>query len=276
MTEQKDLPRSGDAQAAADGGFFGRLRNGLSKTREQLARGLGHLLLGEKEINESALEDLETALLMTDVGMETTQVIISELTDRAGRRELANMGALYQALQELLVQRLDSVAQPLVVDPVLQEIEQAGLALLADAGFQRYEISAFSQPGHQCQHNLIYWSFGDYLGIGAGAHGKISQKDDIYRTQRPSQPRLYQQGSQITELTLIPDAQRPIEFMMNALRLIDGVPQQTFAERTKLPWHSVSEVWQELVNLELVCQDRCATKPLGLRYLDSILERFLS
>ena len=117
MTEQKDLPTSGDAQAAADRGFFGRLRNGLSKTREQLAQGLGNLLLGEKEINESALEDLEAALLMTDVGMETTQAIIAELTDRAGRRELANMGALYQALQELLVQRLDGVAQPLVVEP---------------------------------------------------------------------------------------------------------------------------------------------------------------
>ena len=117
MTEQKDLPKSGDAQAAADRGLFGRLRNGLSKTREQLAQGLGNLLLGEKEINESALEDLEAALLLTDVGMETTQAIIAELTDRAGRRELANMGALYKALQELLVQRLDGVAQPLVVEP---------------------------------------------------------------------------------------------------------------------------------------------------------------
>ena len=117
MTEQKDLPTSGDAQAAADRGFFGRLRNGLSKTREQLARGLGNWLLGEKAIDESALEDLEAALLMTDVGMETTQAIIAELTDRAGRRELAHMGALYQALQELLVQRLDGVTQPLVVEP---------------------------------------------------------------------------------------------------------------------------------------------------------------
>ena len=117
MTEQKDLPTSGDAQAAADRGFFGRLRNGLSKTREQLAQGLGNLLLGEKEINESALEDLEAALLMTDVGMETTQAIIAELTDRAGRRELANMRALYQALEELLVQRLEGVAQPLAVEP---------------------------------------------------------------------------------------------------------------------------------------------------------------
>ena len=63
---------------------------------------------------------------------------------------------------------------------------------------------------------------------------------------------------------------------MNALRLIEGVPQQAFTERTQLPWQSVREVWQELVSLELVRRDRCATTPLGLRYLDSVLERFLS
>ena len=201
---------------------------------------------------EGALDDLQQAIDLEPKHISWYQLTIEPKTEFAGRPPI------------------------LPVDPVLQEIEQAGLALLADAGFQRYEVSAFSQQGHQCQHNLIYWSFGDYLGIGAGAHGKISQKDDIYRTQRPSQPRLYQQDSQITELTLIPDAQRPIEFMMNALRLIDGVPQQTFAERTQLPWQSVREVWQELVSLELVRQDRCATTPLGLRYLDSVLERFLS
>ena len=99
MTEQNEPLTSGESPVAAGGSFFGRLRTGLSKTREQLAQGLGNLLLGEKEIDESALEDLEAALLMTDVGMETTQAIITELTERAGRRELANTDALYQALQ---------------------------------------------------------------------------------------------------------------------------------------------------------------------------------
>ena len=100
-------------------------------------------------------------------------------------------------------------------------------------------------------------------------------RDRIYRTQRPSQPRLYQQDSQTTKLTEIPQTQRTIEFMMNALRLLDGVTQQSLAERTQLPWQSVSQVWQELVDLELVRHDRCATTALGLRYLDSVLERFL-
>jgi fused signal recognition particle receptor len=103
-------------ESAEPKGFFGKLRSGLSKTRAQLATGLGNLILGEKEINEAALEDLEAALLMTDVGMETTQAIITELTARAGRRELANMSALYGALSELLVARLANVVKPLVVE----------------------------------------------------------------------------------------------------------------------------------------------------------------
>ena len=151
----------------------------------------------------------------------------------------------------------------------------SAVAKARQAGFQRYEVSAFARTGYQCQHNLVYWSFGDYMGIGAGAHGKITQGPKIYRTQRPSQPRLYQQDSQTTKLTEIPQTQRTIEFMMNALRLLDGVTQQSFAERTQLPWQSVSQVWQELVDLELVRHDRCATTALGLRYLDSVLERFL-
>ena len=198
-----------------------------------------------------ALEDLRQAIELQPQHMSWYQLTIEPKTEFAGRPPI------------------------LPVDRVLQEIEQAGLALLAEAGFQRYEVSAFARPGYACQHNLVYWSFGDYMGIGAGAHGKITQGPNIYRTQRPSQPRLYQQDSQITELTAIPQTQRPIEFMMNALRLLDGVTQQSFAERTQLPWQTVSQVWQELVDLDLVRHDRCATTGLGLRYLDSVLERFL-
>ena len=105
------------SESAEPKGFFGKLRSGLFKTRAQLATGLGNLILGEKEINEGALEDLEAALLMTDVGMETTQAIISDLTARAGRRELANMTALYEALNELLVKRLANVVKPLAIEP---------------------------------------------------------------------------------------------------------------------------------------------------------------
>ena len=113
MTEPTETESVSSSGPPAANGFFGRLRSGLSQPRDQLAPGLGNVLWREKEIKASALEELEPALLTTDVGLETTQAIMTELTDRAGRRELANVGALYQALHELLVQRLQGVARPL-------------------------------------------------------------------------------------------------------------------------------------------------------------------
>ena len=101
-----------DKSSSEEKRFFSRLRKGLAKTRDQFTSGMGNLLLGEKEISEDALEDLETALLMTDVGVETTRAIIDELTAQVSRKQLANMAALYQALQQLMVQRLEALEQP--------------------------------------------------------------------------------------------------------------------------------------------------------------------
>ena len=104
-----------DTPLADEQRFFARLRSGLAKTRNQLASGVGNLLLGEKEISAGALEDLETALLTTDVGVEATRSIIDELTAQISRKQLANMEALYQALQELMVERLRTLEKPLVL-----------------------------------------------------------------------------------------------------------------------------------------------------------------
>nr|WP_319004919.1 signal recognition particle-docking protein FtsY [Microbulbifer aggregans] len=97
-------------------GFFARIRRGLSRTSSQFAEGMGNLFLGAKEIDEELLEELETQLLMADVGVEATTEIIDRLTDRVSRRELANGEALYKALQEELAGLLDSVEAPLVVE----------------------------------------------------------------------------------------------------------------------------------------------------------------
>ena len=115
MTESEETQSIAASFRPEEASLFGRLRSGLSKTRNQLAQGLGNLLLGEKEVAETALEDLEAALLTTDVGMETTQTIIADLTERVGRRELADTQALYQALHELLLQRLEGLARPLKI-----------------------------------------------------------------------------------------------------------------------------------------------------------------
>jgi oxygen-independent coproporphyrinogen-3 oxidase len=106
----------------------------------------------------------------------------------------------------------------------------------AAAGLARYEVSAFSMPGHRCTHNLNYWRYGDYLGIGAGAHSKLSFPDRLVRQVRWREPRAYieaaERGQAVSNTQAIEAAERPFEFMLNGLRLIDGVSLRTFHERT--------------------------------------------
>lgn len=160
-------------------------------------------------------------------------------------------------------------------DKVLQDIEEAGLALLSKAGYSRYEVSAFAKDHAYCRHNLTYWSFGDYMGIGAGAHGKVTLGGDMIRTQRPSQPRLYQKDPDSIPSILVAADQRVLEFMMNTLRLTGGVSKSVFTQRTGIHWDQIQPKWKELAALGLVREDRCAATDLGLRYLDSVLERFI-
>ncbi len=200
---------------------------------------------------EAALEDLRQAIELQPEHISWYQLTIEAKTEFAKRPPI------------------------LPVDRTIQEIEEAGLALLADAGYRRYEISAFAKPTKECRHNLNYWSFGDYFGIGAGAHGKVSTPEQIVRTTRPSQPRLYQLDSTTIEPVEVTRDQRVLEFMMNALRLVDGVDFPIFNERTQLSWERVQTQWDSLVALDLVHKDKCATTPLGLRYLDSVLARLL-
>ena len=109
----------------------------------------------------------------------------------------------------------------------------------AAAGLKRYEVSAFARDGHRCQHNLNYWQFGDYLGIGAGAHGKLSFAHRVLRQQRWREPARYMEqalaGSALSQNEEVPRAELPFEFMLNALRLRGGVPLALFSERTGLP-----------------------------------------
>ena len=166
----------------------------------------------------------------------------------------------------------------LPAEPQLAEIEAHGLAKLAQHGYVRYEVSAFAQANQQCKHNLNYWQFGDYVGIGAGAHGKQTNQRDkqviIQRQHKPNPPRLYQNDPQHSLITEVAEAELPLEFMMNALRLTNGVDTELFAERTGQPFETIEEIWQQLSQLDLVVENRIQTTPSGLRYLDSILARF--
>jgi oxygen-independent coproporphyrinogen-3 oxidase len=154
-------------------------------------------------------------------------------------------------------------------------MEEAGHALLHDSGFVRYEVSAWARPGRQCRHNLNYWTFGDYLGIGAGAHGKLTGSEGVRRTEKARQPRLYQNAPQATVVRQVAPVELPGEFLMNALRLTDGVPIDCFAERTGLPWSTIASDWTLAAGLGLVVPDRICATALGYRYLDTLVARFV-
>lgn len=165
-------------------------------------------------------------------------------------------------------------------DESLWAIQEQGQALLASAGFNQYEISAYSQPGEQARHNLNYWQFGDYIGIGAGAHGKLTypQQGDILRRWKQRQPKAYMDalkpvsGEQVIEVP-----ERPFEFMMNALRLLDGVPAALYAERTGLPLEPIQARLDALRSKGLLLPDnrRLAPSPQGHLFLNDLLEQFL-
>ena len=152
---------------------------------------------------------------------------------------------------------------------------------LAQAGFEHYETSAFARPGMRCRHNLNYWEFGDYVGIGAGAHGKVSLPDRVERHARAKQPREYMEaaprGASITESRTISARELPLEFMLNALRLVDGVPRALFAERTGLPTSTIESGLRAAQAKGLLEADeaRIQPTPRGRLFLNDLIELFL-
>ena len=153
--------------------------------------------------------------------------------------------------------------------------------LLAEHGYGHYETSAFAQPQAQARHNLNYWQFGDYLGIGAGAHSKLSFADRIVRQMRCKHPREYMQAvvraEHVQQEQLVPAAEVPFEFMMNALRLIDGFPAPLFQERTSLPLSTVQRELEAAERLGLLARthDHIAPTLHGQRFLNDLLQLFL-
>jgi len=170
---------------------------------------------------------------------------------------------------------------PLPDDETAADIEDAIQSKLDAAGYHHYETSAYARRGRECRHNLNYWRFGDYLGIGAGAHSKLSFADRIIRQVRYKQPRQYLDeiaaGAPVLEETAVTRADIGFEFMLNALRLIDGVPKTLFAERTGYP---LALVRSDLATAEargLLEPDPTTIRPtaLGQRFLNDLQQIFL-
>lgn len=166
-------------------------------------------------------------------------------------------------------------------DDTSAEMQSAIEALLGQHGYIHYETSAFAKKGKQARHNLNYWQFGDYLGIGAGAHSKLSYHDKITRETRPKHPKAYMEqamkGQPVEREWPISQSELGFEFMMNALRLIDGVPLELFQQRTGLHLQTLHDAIKKAQSKGLLSiqGNKIQPTPLGQRFLNELLGIFL-
>ena len=166
-------------------------------------------------------------------------------------------------------------------DEVAADMQEMITQKLGSGGYVHYETSAYARPGSECRHNLNYWRFGDYLGIGAGAHGKISFRDRITRESRYKQPSAFMDnamvGTAIQEEKAVPRAELPFEFMLNALRMTSGFAVSLFTERTGLPITAISRQLDEAEKRGLIVRDIKQVQPTakGQLFLNDLLEMFL-
>ncbi len=206
---------------------------------------------------EHALDDLKTAISLNPTHISWYQLTIEPNT------------------------AFHSKPPKLPQDEVLWNIQDQGIALLNQAGYQQYEISAYSKPQYQCQHNLNYWQFGDYLGIGCGAHGKITDVDNqkIYRTVKVKHPKGYLDTNRkaLDKLHTVTAEELPFEYMMNRLRLFSGFSLDDYQAYTGLNTDTVLPTLLEAQEKGLMAFDGAlwSVSKLGHRYLNDLLEMFL-
>ena len=167
-------------------------------------------------------------------------------------------------------------------DDVLSDMSDLVRDKMTDHGFDHYEVSAYAKEGFRCRHNLNYWEFGDYLAAGPGAHGKLtvqSSPERFYNYRDPARwlVSFKERQTQIAEHKTIDPEDLPFEFMLNALRLREGVPFEFFGERTGLSFDVVEPIWTELRRKGLVCDPlkRIKTTEKGWLFLNEVLEAFL-
>ncbi len=171
---------------------------------------------------------------------------------------------------------------PLPEDDIAYSMLDRITEMTSAAGLDRYEVSAYAKPGHACKHNLNYWQFGDYLGLGAGAHGKLSFPNRIVRQVRYREPRLYMDkalaGNAVTQEEEVPRGQLPFEFMLNALRLRGGFTLQSFFERTGLPLSAIEPQMAQARSQGLLEVKAGRVRPTdrGFDFLSDLQELFLA
>jgi oxygen-independent coproporphyrinogen-3 oxidase len=266
------------------------------------AAGVNRLSLGIQSFNDKHLKALgrvhdsaqaKAAIEMAQATFERVNLdLMYALPEQTEQEALADIetalgfGVTHISAYHLTIEpnTLFAVKTPanLPDDDVSAEMQEAIEARLAAAAFEHYETSAFAKPGCRSRHNLNYWQFGDYLGIGAGAHGKISFPDRIERCMRHKQPAAYlkavAEGQPNQTLHTIERADLPFEFMMNLLRLTEGFESRLFAERTGLTLHRIEPQLKEAEARGLIERSLTHIRPtaLGQRFLNDLLTLFLT
>ncbi len=170
----------------------------------------------------------------------------------------------------------------LPAEDTAHEIQDEGFELLAAAGYRQYEVSAFARDEKPCRHNLNYWLFGDYLAAGAGAHGKLTTADGIYRYQKPANPQQYmlamERGEEGVAMHPVTGQERLFEFMLNALRLSEGFEKDLFVARTGLAASDLEDAMRPASERGLVVREspsRWQPTALGRRFLNDLQASFL-
>ncbi len=276
----------GTVDAARFAGFreagINRLSIGIQSFDARHLRALGriHDDRGAREAVEAARQSFENFNLDLMYGLpgQSLDEALSDI-DTALSYAPTHISAYHLTIEPNTL--FHRVPPALPDDDACAEMQEAIEARLAAAGFDNYETSAFARPGRRCQHNLNYWLFGDYLGIGAGAHGKLSFSDRVLRQARCKHPRQYLDAAG-TAASLQDDhevavADLPFEFMMNALRLTEGFPLAMFEERTGLSTNLILRALDRAERDGLIERDHLSVRPSvrGRRFLNELLQRFL-
>jgi len=273
----------GTVEAARFRGFreagVNRISIGVQSFEERMLAALGRIHgPGEaRRAIEAALASFDNVNIDLMYGLPGQSVAMA----RADIEEAARAGVPHISAYQLAIEpntAFWSRPPPLPEHDLCADMQVMIEETLGQARYEHYETSAFARAGRRCQHNLNYWEFGDYLGIGAGAHGKISFPDWITRHERAKQPPSYLQGSSGVENRVVPPAELPFEFMLNALRLLEGFPPVLFEERTGLPFTILETQLQKAEEKSLLERDWRRVRPTarGQRFLNELLALFLA
>ncbi len=272
----------GAVEAARLRGFrdagVNRISLGVQSFDDRMLAALGriHSAAEARRAIDAALESFDNVNLDLMYGLPAQ----SEAMARADLEQAIDCGVPHVSAYQLTIEpntAFYSRPPQLPQHDTSADMQLAAEEALAAAGYEHYETSAFARPGRRCRHNLNYWEFGDYLGIGAGAHGKLSFPERITRHERAKQPRDYMEKEpSFSETSVAPD-ELPFEFMLNALRLVEGFEVKLFSERTGLPLSSIERELSEAESRGLLARDWKRIRPTerGQRFLNELIELYL-